>query len=867
MRRLFSLVYMFMFAVTTFAQTSTTTVTPPPQSSDPAAEIRVKTDEEKKSETVPAQKVERVQVTGSHIKRIDTEGASPVQTMTRKDLDRSGYTAVADVLRDTTINSFGSVREDSGSNTAGNASVDLRGLGSSSTLVLMNGQRLPTDAVSGSVDLNLIPMAAVERVEVLKDGASAIYGSDALAGVVNIITRKDFSGTEVSMKTTTPQMPGGEKREISLVNGINRGRFSMVNVAQYRDNKAVYSRDRDWSNKGVSAIGSPGSYRNPGGIWHADPNCPPDRIQTLPNGGTICTFKYSDYATELPELSQLSILSESNVEMNSKWKMKFRMGGSEKRVKWSYAPAPDTFTLDANVADHAGPGGGPLPGVTPGQPVQVRYRLTELGTRDTEILTQSYNGLLGSTVEVGKGWEVETNVSHNRVINKDEGVNGYALTADLMSAIESGQFNLLAPEGQRGSLDAARYKPHQNMSSELSSADIKASGEMGHLPAGRFGVAIGTNFTFQKYKDQFDDRSVADEVYGNAGSSGGGQRDTKAVYTEISIPVTKKLEVTVAGRYDKYSDFGDTFNPKIAAGYKPIKEVLFRSSAGTGFKAPLMQDLYAARSQGFPTFIDEVSCRREQAAGGATPSCLPAQYEVFNSGNTGLKEEKSLSITSGIVIEPRREFNISFDGFYTRMDNVVGLTLDDAMRAEAEKGAAFLAEKGVIVKRDAQGNLESIEAPLQNLSKREIMGLDIGTGIRVWKFQINETFSKMFYYKEEGFPGVGYTNKLGDTGRPEWRNVFSVAFLANDKHTVSTDLNTVPGQRKYVKAQGRTKDLFTTDVQYNWKWMKNSTITAGVKNVFGETPPIDESNPNNPLDTTIYDQIGRQYYTAVKATF
>ena len=145
--------------------------------------------------------VERIQVTGSHIKRIDIEGPSPVQILDRSDLDRSGYNSVADVLRDTTANSFGSLREASGSNASNVAHVNLRGLGSSSTLVLLNGQRLPSNAVTGSVDLNLIPMAAVERIEVLKDGASALYGSDALGGVVNIITRKDFSGTEASIES------------------------------------------------------------------------------------------------------------------------------------------------------------------------------------------------------------------------------------------------------------------------------------------------------------------------------------------------------------------------------------------------------------------------------------------------------------------------------------------------------------------------------------------------------------------------------------------------------------------------------------------------------------------------------------------
>jgi iron complex outermembrane receptor protein len=855
MLRTFSFVLILVFSASSVAQTTSAPLPPPPQLSDTAGESAVKIDEAKPQEA----KVERVEVTGSHIKRMNTEGASPVQTMTRKDLEKTGYTSVSDVLRDTTMNSFGSMREASGSNAAGVAHVDLRGLGSSSTLVLLNGQRLPTDAVTGSVDLNMIPMAAVERIEVLKDGASAIYGSDALGGVVNIITRKDFSGTELSYKETIPQLEGGKKREIAIVNGINKGRMNMVNVIQYRDNEVIYSKDRDWSNKGVSTIGSPGSYRNPGGQWVADPNCPADRIVTTA-AGSFCTFKYSDYSTELPALQQLSLLSETNFEISSRVRAKFRMGGTQKKAQWSFAPAPDTFTIKAGT-------GPALPGVDPTKDVQFRYRLTELGTRDTEVTTYSYNALLGTTVEMGKGWEVETNVSHNRVINEDVGVNGYAITSDLVRQIENGTFNPGAPEGQRGNLEGVRYRPYEEMASELSSADIKASGEFGHINGNRFGLAVGANFTFQKYKDQYDDRSVADEVFGNAGSSGGGQRDTKAVYSELVIPVTGKTEITLAGRYDKYSDFGDTVNPKAAIMYKPTKSVLIRSSAGTGFKAPLMQDLYAARSQGFPTFIDAVSCEREKKAGGPTTSCLPAQYEVTSSGNTGLKEEKSLSLGTGIVVEPTRSFNIGTDLFYTQMSNVVGIDYDDAMVAEQKLGKEHLASKGVIVHRDAQGNLESIEAPLQNLSKREVMGLDFSTNYRIWKIQLGEEWSKLFYYKQEGFPGAGYSNKLGDTGRPEWRNMASLGFIATDNHAITFGALTTPGQRKYVKSAGSTKTYTTFDMQYNWKWNKNATITAGIKNLAGSAPPLDETNPNSPLDNTIYDQIGRQYYTGLKATF
>lgn len=822
---------------------------------DAAPTLKVNAEDEKK--------VERVQVTGSHIKRIDVEGASPIQMVTRKEMEKTGYNSVSDVLRDTGVNSFGSTREDSGSNAAGVAHVDLRGLGASNTLVLLNGQRLPSDAVTGAVDLNLIPMAAVERVEILKDGASALYGSDALGGVVNIITRKDFKGTEVSLSQSTPQLSGGVRREISITNGINQGRLNMVNVVQVRDNGVVNSRDRDWTAKGESSIGSIPAYKNNGGQWVVDPSCPPSAIRHTPSGD-VCAFRFSDYSTELPELKQYSFLNETTYELNSRVKLRGRVSGTEKDVKWSFAPAPDTFVIPAAVADHLGAGGTPLPGATPGQDLTVRYRLAPLGTRDTEVSTKAYTLGAGSVIDIGDGWEADVNVGHNRVENKDKGANGYALVSKVQDLIANGTFNPFDPS-TAGALNSARYQPLEQTTSELSSLDAKVSGKLAELKHGDLGLAIGTTFTFQKYRDKFDAESVAGNVYGNAGSSGGGQRDTKAVYTELSIPLTEKLEVQIAGRYDKYSDFGDTINPKAGFTYKPSKKWLVRGSAGTGFKAPLMQDLYAARSEGYPTFIDEVSCRRERAAGGATPSCTPQQYQVTSSGNKGLKEETSQSYSTGVIFEPNRDFNIGTDLFMAKMKNVVGIDYDDAMRAEA--GGVNLASHGVIVHRDATGYIESIEAPLQNLSAQEISGIDVSTSYRFWKMKLGMEHSQMFYFKEQGFPGTPYRNKLGENGKPAWRNVITAGYTANERHTLTAAALTTAGQMKAVKEEGRLPNYTTYDVQYAYDTKSFGVFTAGVKNVFGSTPPLDTTNPNGQLNTTIYDQIGRQYFTGYKATF
>ncbi len=829
-----------------------------------------KSSEQTPDETAAAQKKggELVEVTGSHIRRIDVEGPAPILSISRKEIEKTGYNSISDVLRNTTINSFGSAREASGSSSAGNAEIDLRGLGSTNTLVLLDGQRLPTDAVTGAVDLNLIPMAAVERIEVLKDGASAIYGSDALGGVVNIITRKDFKGTQMTFTQVTPELKGGRKTDLSLVNGINGKHFNMVNVVQYRDNAKIFQRDRSWENNGTNEYSDPPSYASDedGAQWHAAKNCPADRIEHTADGD-YCTFKYSDYATDLPAMQQFSVLSQSNFELSSRVKMMARVGGTQKNTQWSYAPAVGNFTIPWSVASHLGPAGGPLDGATPGKDVNIQYRTKDLGARDSQIKTTGVNALLGTTVSVTSDWSMDVNAAFNSVSTVDRGINGYALKNKIRDAIATGTCNPFADGSKAACYDSSRYVTQERMRSLLSSGEVKASGPLAEMPAGPLSLAVGSGYTYQSYEDSFDDHSVAKEVFGGAGSSGGGRREIVAGFLELGIPVTKRLEFQIADRFDHYSDVGSTQNPKGAILYRATDKVLLRSSVGTGFKAPLMQDLYAATSDGNPTFIDKTKCAAERAAGGLTTSCEPSQHNVISSGNTGLRPEKSISYTAGAVYQPTPDLNFGTDFFLTKSRNVVNIDLDDVMDAEQRYGSDYVASHGVIIERDGNGAIKHITAPLQNLSKREVFGLDLQTSYRISKFKISSDHSQTIYFKEQGFPGVPDRNKLGERGRPRWRNSTGVTYNPGERHDITVSAQTTAGQRKTVEGTGSLRDFTTWDLQYSYDAKTLGMFTVGVRNILGETPPLDDSNPGSQLDSGLYDQVGRSAFTTYRATF
>ena len=219
-------------------------------------------------QSTQATTLDRIEVTGSRIKRAEIEGAVPVVVIDRAELQASGDVSVADFLRDTTFNSFGSYQSTSGSSASGHSEISMRGLGGARTLVLIDGRRAPVSPLAGSgQDLNSIPMAAVERLEMLSDGASAIYGSDAIGGVINIILRKDYEGVEFTYGVGRPSNPGGDVEEMSVIVGSSGDRGRVLAGASYSSRDVIYTRDRDYwysdDAPGASTYSNNFSFRTP----------------------------------------------------------------------------------------------------------------------------------------------------------------------------------------------------------------------------------------------------------------------------------------------------------------------------------------------------------------------------------------------------------------------------------------------------------------------------------------------------------------------------------------------------------------------------------------------------------------------------
>ncbi len=800
---------------------------------------------------------EKITVTGSHIKRIQVEGPTPVQVLDREHLDKSGYNSVSDVLRDLSSSSFGGSREDAGSSIADVATVNLRGLGASRTLVLMNGRRLPKDSLAAAVDLNNIPFDALERIEVLKDGASALYGSDAVGGVVNIITKKDFEGLSFSTsgvfntQDMSERFSAGSRISGAVTHGYADDKMNVVTVLNYRKNEGLFSRERDYTSKGESSIGDIISTSTDGGTTWTSPGCPADRLTVQ----GFCKFNYAQFSSALPSLEQHSILSEGTVQLSPVTDLVVRGSFTHKKASYVFAPAPGVFNV-----------GGDL----------VRYRVMELGNRGSDFTTNAGSLLVGVKTEIFSDWEATADISYN-VIDREEKNVGYAKKDAFDALILSGDFDPTQPAGSRivnaAAFEAAKTVPFQNSGSTLASINTLVTGEL----TDSLSLAFGTTLTQDEFEVEVDKESAAGNVFSSGGGNNSeGDRQIISVFAELGYMPTDTVEMQFAARFDNYNDFGSSVNPKLAIRYQPVNSLMLRSSIGTGFKAPDLQDLYGNGSFGFPSFIDRVYCDQTGGNDPNHPACQPSQYFVRAPTNKDLDEEKFWSANVGGIYQVSKNHSISLDLFYLNMKNVVSVDYEAITRAELQ-GIDVAAILGAAPDRDGSGRLTDTTgmfAPTLNLGSLEQLGLDIELDN---KFRISESsglievktgISYLIDYEFEKFPGLGLEDTLEEPGRPRLRGSLSITHIpVTFPLTTSLTTRYIGEHECEVKELCKRKAYVEHDMQAVYRTKKIGDISLGVQNILDSTPPLDTSDVNNQLDGSLYNTRGRTVYLGYKYSF
>jgi len=647
-----------------------------------------------------AQKLERVEVTGSAIKRSQVEGPVPVQVVTRKDIERTGASTINELMKSImSLDIFDDGELSSGTPVgSGTAIVFMRGLAETNVLVLLNGRRLPINALYDSsgagaaVDVNSIPLAAIERVEILKDGGSAIYGADAVAGVVNFITRKSYTGFELRAGYGISSRGDGEERKAGLSAGfgslaadgynvfagldlfkrdpIQRSDRDMSSSADFRrfggpDSRSVFAPTGNYVDADFVPI--PGAYVRP---------CPPAQI----GADGLCRYDFNaSLLSAYNGADRLSGMLLSTVQLTPGLQGFAEVLASRSRDTFVGHPAPDYF-LDGNGDFFVG------------RFMQGGPRLTQR----TANLLQLSTGLEGTLGEVE--WKVDVGQGRSRVVNDDRNYFTYAGVDQLDATSLTNDPALV---------ESLKVRPRREGESKILFANGKLTGELLQMPAGPLSYAVGTSVWKESIVDTPDALSQAGEIVGSIQQAAvDAERKAYAFFTELNVPVTPQLEGQVALRYDHYPNASKT-SPKLAARYLFTPAFSTRASYTESFRMPSLKQLYGARESGAADFNNDTLCAAFNQAAGCTLSGFFA-----NGSNPRLQPEKGRTYNLGFVLSPEGGFNATLDVWQIKIaDQINTPTIDQAIAA-----GKFA--------QDAQGRIV-VDTDLQNFSKARVQGLDL----------------------------------------------------------------------------------------------------------------------------------------------
>ncbi|HXH01608.1 MAG TPA: TonB-dependent receptor [Xanthomonadaceae bacterium] len=611
--------------------------------------------------------LDRVQVTGSRIKRAEVEGQVPVQVVTREDIDRTGLTSIADVVQaltasgsalNTKFNSsgnFGFPPDGSGVG-AGSAQVDLRHLGSKRVLVLVDGIRWVNEAsasgVGASTDLNTIPLAIVERIEVLEDGASALYGSDAIAGVVNIITKKRADGVSLSVQYGQYEPGDGETMNADLSWGTSTEHSSLFVGASFVEQKTIFSRDRELSSfprpGGNLAFGS-GFIPN-GQFFFRDPNTGATQRLVTNTGitnpvynpaetGCVRTdsfhcftnadrFNFSQFNLLLTPSKRAGIFGQYRFDISETTNFYVKALYNRRESTNQAAPEPiqlgpasgNTFANTAVVSrlNPFNPFGFDLISQGPNRNITFfGRRPVEGGPRvfEQEVNTVYVGAGLEGTFGAGEriySWDVNVAGSDNRAEQTNFGsYNIRRIVEALGDPARCAQIpgctplNIFGGPGAITPAMLAFIQPvvHDESENQLRLVSANITGDLFNLPAGPLSFASGVEHRRYSGSYQPDPITVAGEYNGVPSLPTRGEYDVSEVYTEFNVPLladsgfAKKLDLSIAGRYSDYSTFGGNFTGKVGLRWQMVDELLFRATFAEGFRAPSIGELFGSASR------------------------------------------------------------------------------------------------------------------------------------------------------------------------------------------------------------------------------------------------------------------------------
>jgi len=845
--------------------------------------------------------LEEVVVTGSYLSRLrQSDLPSPTTVLGAEYIDDIGAGNIGDIVQNLTINAGSQNNPDAftQNGTVGTSNFNLRGLGVASTLVLLNGRRqtntsaLTNDGIN-FVDTNaLVPQIAIKRVEIVKDGAAAIYGTDAVAGVVNFITDNDFRGSAVNLRYAEVTEGNQEDVTVEAKFGWGNDNTDYVVAASYYDRSELTTIDRRLSRPqdDTSALGNPGAFFLLGALPVIDPTgCSSEGGRPLPRADLqpiidsiglpfqagFCGFDFGDFFSLVPEEERINLFGSISHELDN---------GDQLRVEATYA-ANDSLRGNSPTFPFLQLGSAVVPTDNPGNifpaslgPVLFFGRASGNGgsvspttsESDTFRLSAELSGaFLGSD-----NWQYDTGISYSK--------NEYVLTTeDTITERFSNALNGLGgagcdpATGVRGQGPCQFFNPFStslnvlpndpalldfvigtqviDSEAELIVVDGVLSGSIGSTSAGDIGLALGVQYRKEDFSRDFDELSNRDAFAFIIGSSDfAADRDILAVFAETSVPLTSNLELGAAIRYEDYGgNIGDTVDPKVSLLYRPTDAVSVRASLSSSFRAPSQ-----FQTNGQLTSLNQVTDPLGGTAFAAVRNLDPG------SGGRNIQPEESDAFNLGVSFNPG---NFSLDLDYWSFD------FTDAIIQESFQAIVNADPTGPRVIRSPGGTILFVFTDFVNASNIETDGLDVKAS---YDFETNAgiispflDYTQVFNYDIDD-PQAGLVEGAGNRNftnfgspSPETRYTAGIKYVGA-RFTGRIAYRYIDS---YTDDQNdRLVDSFgSVDAQLNFNFSDNYSATLGVTNLNDEQPP--QVFTNGGFDSRTHDPRGRLLYLQLSA--
>jgi iron complex outermembrane receptor protein len=848
--------------------------------------------------------MQRVEITGSSIKRLAAQTSLPITSIRAEDFAKQGLATAQEVLATIPMNqSSQGASQSVGAGTGGRAVADLRGLGGDKTLVLLNGRRLANHPFfADTVDLNIIPVAALDRVEVLRDGASAIYGTDAIGGVINFITKRSYKGRGVTLEAFVPEgAGGGDEQRINATGGwgdLNADGWNLLAVADYHRQSALASTDRPFSATGVrpergvvqtSGTPYPANFYSELGI-SGNPSfatgcLPPGSIPSTAPGNQTCRFDYTRYIDNIPLTTQESFLGRFSKKFGEDHTASLELLHTRSSNESRVAPPPLAgigLTMFSTSPFYPGRGITPAVAGLTGEPLDISWRPLVTGQREGRDLSLS-DRLLASMEGSIAGWDYNTGLSHSLGRARSAFTGGYVIDERMVEGVGAGILNPFGEQTAAGTAflqNSLLQGEYLRAKINTSAFDFKASRDLMSMAGGPLGFAIGGEVRRDR-AEYLVNRALASQ----ASSSGyadaqdqRGSRTIRALFTEVNVPVIKNLEINLAGRYDHYSDVGGNFNPKVGLRWQPSQQLLVRGSYNEGFRAPTLYDIYGPQTttNTAETWNDPVLCPNGTAVAGANPNLVCNQQQNIRSGgNQSLEPETSRTYSLGVVLEPTRQLTVSADYWDIRLKEQINTLAEQTLFGNYQK------YQNLFVYNAAGTQLQYVLANVMNLGEVRTRGADLSLLYRLPKkpwgnmsVSVDGTYvAKYDYQNERGGPFTHNAGRYADaTPVFRWRHNATVAWaldpwtmtLANRYMSGYDDQNAVDPE-----FEQRVDAYSTWTLSGTYTGNKQIDVTAGIKNLFDQDPPYTNQTTTfqQGYDPRYTDPLGRTFYMRVTYRF